>query len=237
MASVRMTQQLQSDIKRKATEAFKMANPEPKPSAQMIADLKAALRNMPIQVFLRNVHERAVAEGFAEKQFLHSLPTKNTYYEIKVVMPCDENGDDGKRFLFTLDTNIDLIGDNHYRTRDKESDHYSPGNPITTEFALEDQTKITQHVITMYDAQRKFYDVRNDYDISIRKLLQECTTVKQLLDVWPAAESLVPSDKLQAMRVKVTRAQKAQNIKAAVSFDPTAANKTLLTAKLLGGAS
>jgi len=61
------------------------------------------------------------------------------------------------------------------------------------------------------------------------------TTLKQLLEVWPAAESLVPADKIQKMHVKVTRKQKAAQIKEEISFDPTVANQAVLTAKMLGG--
>ena len=49
----------------------------------------------------------------------------------------------------------------------------------------------------------------------------------------PAAESLVDSAKLSQMHVKVTRKQRAEQIKQEINFDPTVANQTVLTAKLL----
>jgi len=78
-------------------------------------------------------------------------------------------------------------------------------------------------------------DARYNYKQSIRNLLDKCSTLKQLLEIWPAAESLVESDKLAQMHVKVTRKQRAQQVREEIDFDPTLANQTVLTAKLLGG--
>ena len=76
---------------------------------------------------------------------------------------------------------------------------------------------------------------RETYERSIRDLVTRCTTLKQLLEIWPAAESLVPTDKIQKLHTKVTRIERATQIKEEIRFDPTIANQAVLTAKMLGG--
>ena len=91
--------------------------------------------------------------------------------------------------------------------------------------------KFLQEHCTAVDTHK---EAQRQYEGSIYDLLQNCTTLKQLLEIWPAAESLVPNNKLHQMHEKITRVQRAAEIKEAVCFDPTLANQTVLTAKLLG---
>ncbi len=75
-----------------------------------------------------------------------------------------------------------------------------------------------------------------EYRGTIEDLLDNCNTLKQLLEVWPAAENLVPQELLSKMHEKVTRQQKARTIREKIEFDADAANQIVLTAKLMGAA-
>lgn len=76
---------------------------------------------------------------------------------------------------------------------------------------------------------------RREYSTKINSLLNQCTTVKQMLTVWPAGESFVPSQSISRMYEKVTRIERAKQIKEEVEFDDTLVNEVVLTAKLVGG--
>jgi hypothetical protein len=88
---------------------------------------------------------------------------------------------------------------------------------------------------TFQDTVIEWKKASRNYNGSISDLLENCSTLKQLLEIWPAAESLVESEKLAKMHVKVSRKERAQQIKDEICFDPTIANQAVLTAKLLGG--
>ena len=111
------------------------------------------------------------------------------------------------------------------------------GNPsvYVNDLATEDQHEISEMFETFQETLTEWKKAARNYNGSITDLLENCTTLKQLLEIWPAAESLVESDKLAKMHVKVTRKERAQQIKEEVCFDPTIANQAVLTAKLLGG--
>ena len=55
MASVRMTQEMRSTIRRSAENAYELSNPEPKPDNAYIAAVKQAVLNSPEQTFLKRM--------------------------------------------------------------------------------------------------------------------------------------------------------------------------------------
>jgi len=102
------------------------------------------------------------------------------------------------------------------------------------DLATEDQHNISEMFQAFEITKDEWKTASRNYNSSIRELLESCTTLKQLLEIWPAAESLVPNDRLQKMHTKITRVERAKQIKEEVNFDPTIANQTVLTAKLMG---
>ena len=75
---------------------------------------------------------------------------------------------------------------------------------------------------------------RREYYNTVNRLLDKCSTLKQFLTAWPAGEAFVPQDKMSELHTKVTRIQKARQLKEDIDFDDTAVNKVVLTAKLNG---
>ena len=94
--------------------------------------------------------------------------------------------------------------------------------------------EVRENFDALVEAKAKHNKELRDYRASIRDLLDKCTTLKQLLEIWPAAESLVPSESIQKLHEKVTRKAKAEQIKEEIQFDPTIANQAVLTSKMLG---
>ena len=75
---------------------------------------------------------------------------------------------------------------------------------------------------------------RRDFRESIVQVIRSCNTVKQLLDVFPAAEKLLSSDTIQKLHTKVTRKIDAEAVRERANFDTNIANQVILTSALLG---
>jgi hypothetical protein len=122
---------------------------------------------------------------------------------------------------------------NVYRTNSHS--YFITFKAFIQDFAAEDQTKIQEYASTLLERRKKNNEAENDYRHKVRDLLARCNTLKQLLEVWPAAENLVPSEYVVKLHEKVTRKQRAQSVKEEINFNPEDVNHVVLTAKLLGG--
>ena len=235
MASVRMTQQMRHDISRAAETAYDTSNPEPKPSTEFVDGLKQAIINSPEQKFFCEMIKLGYDRGLDKRHGKSLLPQKNkepvTSIDLRRAKTSNiSSNKDYEEHTIHFNTALDPF----YVT---EQTRYTWGNPSIYVQDLDpaDQPQLlAQHDALLID-KKAWSDARYNYKQSIRNLLDKCSTLKQLLEIWPAAESLVESDKLAQMHVKVTRKQRAQQVREEIDFDPTLANQTVLTAKLLGG--
>ena len=239
MASVRMTNELRHDIRRKAEEAYGLANPEPKPNNEYVAAVRAAIVNSPEQTYLRDIkklgEERELDKDTRYGQNI--LPHKpreavtGVDLRIKTLAGVVSNRDrDYKDCTVKFDTPL-----TNYLVVDGDRHRWGDPTVWINDLHNEDKTQIIEYFEAHRKADEEHTVARRNYENSIRDLVNNVTTLKQLLEIWPAAESLVPNDKIQKMHVKVTRAQRAAAIKEEVCFDPTVANQAVLTAKMLGG--
>jgi hypothetical protein len=234
MASVRMTQEMRSDIRRAASNAYDLSNPEPTPSNEYIAAVKQAVLSSPEQKFLKSMRDQGVKQNLHARQGKNILPFKNKDPITSVELRSKNNDARGMRDYDDQEIKFDVQLPEFWVT-DEMNQRWGIPNVYIQDLAPEDAQEIGQYFRDFkatWDAAR---EARHTYNRQISDLLDKVTTLKQLLEVWPAAESLVSSDKLAQMHVKVTRKQKAAAIKEEISFDPTVANQTVLTAKLLGG--
>ena len=233
MASVRMTNELRCDIRRKSDNAYGLSNPEPKPNTKFVQTARDAILNSPEQKFLK----RMGTEGRAENLHLHKgknvLPGKNneavTAVELRLASYDASGNRDYKETVVQFDVPLSewwVVEQTYNRW----------GNPTVyvNDLATEDQHDIAEMFREFQTTLDKHRMEKRNYESSIHQLLESVTTLKQLLEIWPAAESLVPSEKLSKMHEKVTRKERAAQIKEEINFDPSAANQAVLTAKLLG---
>lgn len=248
MASVRMTRELRDVIRRKAEEAYELANPRPKPNNEYVAAVRAAIVDSPEQTYLRDIkklgEEREVdkATRYGQNILPHSPKETVTGIELRIqtlagvvsrqpmLGVVNRQGSDYKNCHVNFDTPL-----TNYLVVDGDRRHW--GDPVVwiNDLRVEDKTQIIEHFDAHQKADEDYTVARRNYESSIRDLVNNVTTLKQLLEIWPAAESLIPNDKIQKMHIKVTRAQRAAEIKEEVCFDPTIANQAVLTAKMLGG--
>ena len=247
MASVRLTQDLRTIINRNARDAHKNVNIEPKATNEQCEFIAKAVKNTPIQQLLADVvTEREkrgemsseLGENLMEKKYNDSFPQLQKTSVITITNNISNKNNSGEYVKFNLNTPIQLYSLDSY-TSHRAYSNVSPwnhGHWMVSEFALNQQTEIAEIVNKLQYDIEEFATNKRSYETQVEQVLRQCTTVKQLLEVWPASESLIPSEKLQQMAVKITRKQRAENIKEEIQFDASKLNKHLLANKLLGAA-
>lgn len=223
MASVRMTNQLRHEIAQAANEAYSIANPQPQPSTEMKEFFKKAFTNSAVHRLLGELITKAKALNMVGMDvFKSELPAVTPIHKIDLRKNNEE-------FELVFDTPM------HLNTYLRKGNHRW-GNPtlLVEELDAEYQTEARAYHNDFVQKTQEHHKQRAEYRESIANLLGSCTTLKQLLEIWPAAESLIPSEKLQQLHTKVTRKERAQTIKKEINFDPTIANQAVLTSKMLG---
>lgn len=234
MASVRMTMELQNEIHRAAERAYELANPEPKPSTEYVARVRQAVIDSPAQKFLKEMAELGSQRGLntMRGQSVLPRPKKDPVTEVtlkRMRTPAQSTRDyDSQNLRFTTQLT-------EYYVTEETYNRWGGPDIFVDDLADNDRLEVGDLFNKLQDDHNAWHDAKQTYETSIRELLRNVTTLKQLLEVWPAAESLVPADKIQKMHTKENRKQQAKRVREEVNFDPTIANQAVLTAKMLGG--
>jgi hypothetical protein len=225
MASVRMTNELRSNIQNRAIEAFDTARPRPAPSTWLTDRMRDAIINSEPYKALQRLWEirdqhTFVSFGGYPKQLEREA---TSYVSVSSVNGFNQTALSSLMFEFAPQINVyRAVRWGHPEVKFEEL----PANFI--------QDLATPCYELCQDI--KTHDANKDeYCRKISSLLIQCGTVKQLLLAWPAAESFVPNEKMSRMYTKVNRKQRAQEIKEEVNFDDSFVNEIVLTAKLVGG--
>ena len=233
MASVRMSNELRAQMKRAAIDAWNVANPQPKASAEFANELVLLIKNSEGQQNAAKVHEAGknkkfgTSFGFVKENIINKRETDSFAFIWDLSgRPGEAAGMDTVRIELPLKTEI-FTNDHYYGLKLYASD-------ITSE-AHDNYVSLKSKHSDLWNRVDQYSTNRGEFEHQIQQLLWHCNTLKQLLEAWPAAESLVPQNLLQKMHEKVTRKQTAARVKEDINFDDTTANKALLAAKMLGG--
>lgn len=224
MATVRMTNQLRRDILGNACDAFEIANPQPELSNDNHRVLRQALLEMPVHDMIRQI----VSSGF--KSFNISVPSEKEVTAVDIHPDNPDSGFPGR----TSNTSL------RYKTVQLQSPlrvHSNTyGNPdvFIADMKPEHRGPVQRMILDLSEKQAEHGQKYHEYRRTIDRLLDQCTSVKQFLDAWPAGEQFVPVEALQRMQQKVTRQQRAQKIREEVNFDASDVNEVVLTAKVMG---
>lgn len=232
MASVRLSRDLRSTIKRNAMQAFDVSTPEPQFATDDINFLVDAVLQSDSQATLGAIAQSYDTVPKMRSSWAYNRELKPAFgfeqpYETRV-----------SKITFILEPRNEANG--HRTTVDlNRSVHmYSAHNTAEVPIEVIDNPAKRIRVIEILDTYEKRYqdykESRHNYGGTVSSLLEECTTLKQFLQAWPAGEAFVPQDKINELHTKVTRIQKARQIKEDINFDDTAVNKVVLTAKLMG---
>lgn len=236
MSTVRMSNDLKNRIHDNAMKAFDSANPEPKAPNDLETLLITAIKDMPLQRLMKQI--KTISEEASIKD-MESFDVNRVKVETvtlnSLTVTFNERQDPNyhrpqkDRLNINLANPVDVIQyKGHY------SGHHSEHLDLK-DLKPEHQPQILEKLETLKKRKEANSDKRRDYSNSISNLAEKCNTLKQFLQAWPAAESLVPSYAISRMHEKVTRVQRAKKIREEVSFDDTQVNQVVLTAKLMGG--
>ena len=95
MASVRMTNELRADIRRKAEKAYEAANPIPKPDNEFVNAVRDAILNGPQQKYLKWMHDRGTELGIHNHLGTSIIPRESsssvTGIELRKMRPDGDN--------------------------------------------------------------------------------------------------------------------------------------------------
>jgi hypothetical protein len=226
MASVRMTQELRSNIHNRAMEAFDTARPEPTASTWLTDRMRDAIINSEPYKFLQKQWETKDRLKFSS---FGGPPQGVNRDEATTVTVISANG--FNRNNTTSNLKFEFVPKIYvYRER--------PWGGVEVHFEELPANFIQDLQTPCYDLHQQVVEHHNNrltYYRKIGDLLNNCTSVKQLLLAWPAGESFVPHESMTRMYTKINRKQRAQEIKEEINFDDALVNEIVLTAKLVGG--
>lgn len=228
MATVRMTDSMRRHILREAIEAYTIQNPAPLDKPELKTAVRNGILNMPIvkeltdirakfpltnSYYLANRNSDSVASDFIKR-----ITNTKTVTEVRI-----ENGAGRQLAKIELDTPIEVINTSHY------------GFIVDIQmFSETEQDNITNLIESAKAEETNWETAKQQFEKGIESLLVSCNTAKQLLEVWPAAERLLPEGTMQRMHEKATRKAAAERIRSNTNFDLNTANQVLLSSSLLG---
>ena len=226
MASVRMTNDLRSNIHNRSMQAFDTARPQPKASTWLTDRMRDAIINSEPYKFLQRSWESKGQHTFSSFGGPSQEVNREDATSITVT---SKYGFDRKSKTSSI---IFEFVPTVYVYRAARWGHIEVQfEELPANFINDLMTPCSE----LYKEIQNHHDNRNVYSRKINDLLVNCTSVKQLLLAWPAGESFVPHEQMNRMYTKVNRKQRAQEIKAEVAFDDSFVNEIVLTAKLVGG--
>ena len=228
MATVRMTQQMASSISRKAMEKWETANPSPSALPEFKQFVRGAVQRMPILAFVKEFGDKPEVQAAAKHNtnltnYISGLIEETEHSKVYIEHIPQSNGETFN-LPMDFDTPVRLPGQNSYRTPDLHIDM----------FTADDKAELTRKANVARAQEDQWTQQRRAFQTSINQIIDSCNTVKQLLDVWPAAEKLLDAEVIQRLHTKVTRKIDADAVRQRANFDPDQANQVLLTSSLLG---
>lgn len=232
MASVRLSRDLRSTIRRNAMQAFDVSTPEPQFATNDINFMVDAVLQSDSQATLG-----AIAQSYDTVPKMRSSWSYNR--ELKPAFGFEPPSETKvSRITFVLEPRNEVNGHRTQVDLNRSVHMYSSRENAEIPMEAIDDPAKRARIVEILDKHEKRMDdyraSRNNYTATIDSLLDGCTTLKQFLQAWPAGEAFVPQDKINELHTKVTRIQKARQIKEDINFDDTAVNKVVLTAKLMG---
>ena len=240
MSTVRMSDQLQRDITRKAEDMYDKAHP--------YQDFPEYLGNKIYTKYLKDDLENV------SSHVLSNIPYEISNRKLKMAEVTDLNitsnycihknaSDDPEdydgepefgehRFMLKVIGGYQVLkmfntGSNY------NNDELQLDLVINTDNAVPDCELIAE----LYKIRRENdlrANERNNYRRTVSNTIESFTTLNQALKAWPALKDLVAQDKIDKVYEKVERKAKQQQQREAIEIQEQALNSVILTASLLG---
>lgn len=229
MATVRLTQQLKDDIISKAQNTFNQANPDPS-NAQLRRLVADAIPRCPIYVDIVEATNKWV-EKYPDTMACFLSADINQKRETTIISTLDLKLDiDGTPKAIGLnieDYSVSIIKSHLIPQRYS----FNAGALHVDALADNDRAAIISEATTYWKNCRAKAEANTTYVEQIRNALNACTTLKQLLELWPQAENIVPAGAMAQLRQKAVRNKVDAE---SVALDTSLLNSTLVRAKLNG---
>ena len=239
MSTVRMSDQLQRDITRKAEEMYDKAHPHqeyPEYLGNKIYikylkdDLEAisshVLSNMPDEMSNRKLKMSEVTDLCIKSSYcIHKNPTD------------DPEDYDGEPEFGEYRFDLKIVGGYQllqlFNTASGYNDEMQVDLVINTDKAVPDCALMAQ----LYKLKRDndaIYTGGRQYRQKVQETIASFTTLNQALKAWPALKDFVPQNKINKVYEKVERKAKQQQQREAIEVQEQELNSVILTASLLG---
>ena len=239
MSTVRMSDQLQRDITRKAEDMYDKAHPHqefPEYLGNKIYKkyLKDDLENISSHV-LSNIPDEMSNRKLRMAEVTDLFVTSN--YCIHKNASDNPQDYDGEPEFGEYRFNLKVVGGYEvlkiFNTGSSYSDDLQLDLVINTDNAVPDCELIAQLFKIRRENDLRANE-RNNYRRTVSNTIESFTTLNQALKAWPALKDLVSQDKIDKVYEKVERKAKQQQQREAIEVQEQALNSVILTASLLG---
>ena len=239
MSTVRMSDQLQRDITRKAEDMYDKAHPYQefpeylgnKIYAKYLKDnlenvSSHVLANMPDEISNRKLRMTEVTDLFVTSNYcIHKNASD------------DPQDYDGEPEFGEYRFNLKVVGGYEvlkmFNTGSGYNDEMQLDLVINTDNAVPDCELIAQLFKIRRENDLRANE-RNNYRRTVSNTIESFTTLNQALKAWPALKDLVAQEKIDKVYEKVERKAKQQQQREAIEVQEQALNSVILTASLLG---
>lgn len=220
MGSVRLTIDRKNAIHRKAQKAFELANREPTLPSEIIELIWQGAHNDPVQIATRNFISQHADD--LKKHNIHISSTNHSDGEYEL----SYNGEK-LSISFSFSTERISYGKDGYGWRHSFTSETLGG------ISAEQIQKIDEAAYVYLTAVDQRKERARNFARETRGLLEQCNTLKQLLESWPAAKEFVDATDIRQMHEKVTRKQAARRRIDTSGVDIDSLNQVVLTSKLV----
>ena len=249
MASIRMSNELREKMYSEARSNFTITNKTPVFDTETTVMVEDVIRNSKLQTNLKEIYDKTETSGLStadsfglEGRKSNKIITRKEYDNIWLqgeVMEVNENDPTnsltGKTITHKVEINLPLK--RSFYVCETGSYYDSTTQLCNLKDMEQEEVDIIQPYLQKHYLRLTAYETkRKEYERQIKELLWKASTLKRVLDVWPAAEQLVPHEIIQRMHEKVTRATTAKKLQEDISFDTQLVNNVALKAKLQKGA-
>lgn len=220
MGSVRLTIDRKNAIQSKAQKAFELANPQPTLSSEIIELIWQGAHNDPVQIATRNFIRQ-----HADDLKKHNISISSTEHSSSKY----ESSYNGKRFSidFSFSTERLRYGNDGHYWQHKFTPKKLGGISAEQIQKIDEAAYVYLTAVDQRDKRAK------DFARETRGLLNQCNTLKQLLESWPAAKEFVDATDIRQMHEKITRKQAARRRVDTSGVDIDSLNQVVLTSKLV----
>lgn len=232
MASVRMSDRLREELKAKIENKFMTADPKPTMDSSLSQVILDAMLEHPAYKAASTFLQDPAIKAMCNSKHASTLSTYlAAFRQTKVVKRIDVKG-----FMFNnteqeFKVQLKVPATMHF------ANSYGEYMEVhLQDFAPAERAVLEADMTTKAQELLDWIKRHDEFMLSAQNLLANCNTVRQFLDAWPGAETLLKQDIVQKLNEKGKSTRDLAAAEARAQFNAAAASPTLLAAEIIGGA-